>query len=157
MPRLYCAISDHGFGHLTQTAPLLNALYARCPGLEVVIHSALEEAQLRRMIHVPFMHWSEQVDVGMVMKGALRVDLEQTLEAYRRFHQGWVLKVKVLEQALQAWGAELVLSNVAYLPLLAAQLVDLDFAVDGHDVVEAKLVDQATYAGFVFGLRPGPD
>jgi len=45
---LLVTICAHGFGHLGQSAPVLNALRRRLPALRLTVASTLPEARLRR-------------------------------------------------------------------------------------------------------------
>lgn len=45
---LLATIYAHGFGHLGQSAPVLNALRRRLPALHLTVASTLPEARLRR-------------------------------------------------------------------------------------------------------------
>jgi hypothetical protein len=45
---LLATICAHGFGHLGQSAPVLNALRRRLPALHLTVASTLPEARLRR-------------------------------------------------------------------------------------------------------------
>ncbi|MCX7672338.1 MAG: hypothetical protein N2Z63_01890 [Thiobacillaceae bacterium] len=118
---LLACISHHGRGHLAQTAPVLNALYALCPQLRLTVRSGLAREVLAGRIRAPFTHWPEPADCGFAMQDALRVDLEASLAAYRRFHAGWSRRVRAEATLLRAAGFDAVLSNIAYLPLAAAR------------------------------------
>ncbi len=123
--RLLVCVSHHGFGHLAQTAAVLNALQAKRPDVEYVVRTALARSVLERRLHFPFRHVSEPVDCGMVMRDALRVDLAASLEAYRGFHRGWDTRVIQEGEWLTGMGVDRVFSNVAYLPLAAARRIGL--------------------------------
>jgi len=63
-PHLVVAISDHGFGHVAQTAPILNALHQHMPQLRLTVRSAVPLAQLRSRIHAPFAHLTSEGDIA---------------------------------------------------------------------------------------------
>lgn len=120
MPHLFADISAHGFGHLAQAAPVLNALAARCPALELTVRSALPEAILRERIHVPFKHLPAASDIGYVMFDAFDIDLAATAQAYRAFHADFAARVATEAALLRELAVELVFTDVAYLPLAGA-------------------------------------
>lgn len=122
---LLACISHHGRGHLAQTAPVLNALRSLWPGLRLTVRSALPHTVLAGRIRAPFEHLSEAADCGFLMRDALRIDLEASLEAYRVFHAEWQARVSREAEILRAARIDGVLSNVAYLPLAAAQAAGL--------------------------------
>lgn len=171
MKRLYVAISHHGLGHLAQTAPVLNALHARDPGIEFVLRTALPHAALALRLAMPFEHIAEASDCNLVMRDAIRVDLPASLAAYRTYHHDWPGKVDAEARRLETLKADVVFSNVGYLPLAAAARAGLPAAAMcslnwadivrhylGHEPEMAAVLDQmvAAYAGARVFLRPEP-
>ncbi len=126
--RLLACVSQHGRGHLAQSAPVLNALHAIRPGLEVVVRSALPHDVLAERLHFPFMHLKEPVDCGFEMLDAIRLDRAGSLAAYRRFHADWRARVEGEAEFLRHARIDRVFSNVAYLPLAAARRTGLPSA-----------------------------
>ncbi len=117
---LLATITAHGLGHLGQTAPVLNALRRRLPQLRLTVASALPEARLRQRIDGDFRIEPHALDFGWSMHDALRVDLPASAAAYREQHAGWDERVARTARWIDGLRADLVLSNVAYLPLAAA-------------------------------------
>jgi len=169
--KLYVAISHHGLGHLAQTAPVLNALRARHPALDLIVRSALPEAAVRQRVRGPFNYLAAASDCNLVMHDAVRVDVEASLAAYRTFHENWPARVDAEARALDSLGVDAVFSNVGYLPLAAAQRVGLPaFALcslnwadifahylDGAPDSAAILTEiRAAYAAARVFLRPTP-
>lgn len=120
-PHLVVSITGHGFGHVAQTAPVLNRLHQLLPDLRLTVRSAVPIAHLRSRIHAPFAHLSGEGDIGMVMSSALDVLVEESRAAYRAFHRDWDRRVADEANLLRELGADLVFSNVGYLPLAGAQ------------------------------------
>lgn len=127
-PHLVVSITAHGFGHVAQTAPVLNALYRSLPELKITLRTGVALAHLRSRIDVPFMHLPDQGDIGMLMSSALDVRVADSCAAYRDFHAGWEQHVAAEAQLLREMGADFVLSNVGYLPLAGAQRAGLPCA-----------------------------
>jgi UDP:flavonoid glycosyltransferase YjiC (YdhE family) len=121
MSHLVVSISGHGFGHVAQTAPILNVLHERMPQLHITVRSAVPLVHLRSRIHAPFTHLSSEGDIGMVMSSALDVRVEESREAYRAFHANWDARVADEARLLRELKADLVFSNVGYLSLAGAQ------------------------------------
>jgi hypothetical protein len=121
MPHLVVSISGHGFGHVAQTAPVLNRLHERLPQLRLTVRSAVPPAHLRSRIHAPFEHLQSRGDIGMAMSSALDVRVEESRTAYRIFHADWEARIDEEARLLRGLGADMVLSNVGYLPLAGAQ------------------------------------
>jgi hypothetical protein len=117
---LLATISAHGFGHLAQTAPVLNALRRRRPDLQLTVGSTLPEARLRERIEGGFRVEPRALDIGFLMHDAFRVDLDASAAAYRKLHAQWDAQVAATTQWLAGLQPELLLCNAAYLPLAAA-------------------------------------
>lgn len=120
-PHLVVSISGHGFGHVAQTAPILNLLHERMPQLRLTVRSSVPLAHLRSRIHMPFEHLQSDGDIGMVMSSALDVCVAESRAAYQKFHATWDTRIADEAQLLHSLGADGVLSNVGYLPLAGAQ------------------------------------
>lgn len=118
---LFVDVSAHGLGHLAQVAPVLNALRARLPGLRVTVRSDLSHEQLRTRISASITHLPGSSDFGYVMRDATRVDLVATAHAYRRQHAEWDRLLDREAAFLAELRPDLVLSDIAYLPLAGAR------------------------------------
>ena len=118
-------ISAHGLGHLAQTAPVIEAIKTRQPGLQLTIRSALQRQQLARRIAADFEHVMEARDFGFVMHNAVDIDLDASARAYRDFHDNWQERVSAEAAWLQSNRVNAVITNVAYLPLAAAANVGI--------------------------------
>jgi UDP:flavonoid glycosyltransferase YjiC (YdhE family) len=168
---LLVAISHHGLGHLSQVAPVLNRLTEARPDLRLTVHSALVRKSLAARIAVRFEHIAEPVDCGMAMHDALRVDHPASLACYREFHRDWPSRVRREAERLRALATDAVLSNVAYLPLAAAQAaglrsaamcsihwadIALNYLGDDPDMAMPLAQMREAYRGADLFLRPEP-
>jgi len=121
MSHLVVSISGHGYGHVAQTAPILNLLLERIPQLRLTVRSSVPLAHLRSRIHTTFEHLPSHGDIGMVMSSALDVCADDSRAVYRTFHADWDARVADEARLLRELGADAVFSNVGYLPLAGAQ------------------------------------
>jgi UDP:flavonoid glycosyltransferase YjiC (YdhE family) len=64
-------------------------------------------------------------DFGMVMNHAFSVDTQASLARYQSLHQGWDDKVKALAQQFIDSEVDVILADVPYLPLAAAQVAGI--------------------------------
>lgn len=168
MPHLVVSITGHGFGHVAQTAPVLDALHRRAPQLRFTVRSTVPFAHLRSRINAPFTHLPSEGDIGMAMSSALDVRIEESRAAYHAFHAHWETRVAQEAHLLRDLGADMVLSNVGYLPLAGAQragipnvaLCSLNWAdiyrhYCGDDAVAAQIHACYTNADAFLRIAPG--
>ena len=120
MAHLFVDVSSHGFGHLAQVAPVLNALRTARPDLRLTIRSGLPRQRLALRIDGNFEHLHAASDFGFVMNHARDIDLPASAARYRDFHADWPARVRRETVWLDALAPDAVLSDVAYLPLAGA-------------------------------------
>ena len=170
-PRLLVDISAHGFGHLSQTAPVLAALRRVRPDIELLVRSALPAELLSRRIEAPYAHLAVSSDFGFIMRNAIDIDVEASAQRYRQLHADWRGQVAAEAARLEALAPDLVFANAAYLPLAGAAAADIpavgmcslnwaDLFASFHRgepwamAVEAEMI--AAYAGADAFLRVTP-
>ncbi len=119
-PHLFVEISSHGFGHLAQTAPVLNRLAELLPALKITLRSGLPAEKLRQRIRTPFEHIAAASDFGYVMVDALTIDHDATRARYRAQHADFNDRVAADAALLRDLQVNAVFSNVAYIPLAGA-------------------------------------
>lgn len=167
-PHLVVNITAHGFGHVAQTAPVLNALHERMPQLRITVRSGVAPEHLRSRIHAPFAYLPGSSDIGMLMSSALDVRVADSYTAYREFHARWEDNVAAEARILHELKADFVLSNVGYLPLAGAQqagisntaLCSLNWAdiyrhYCGDDAIAAQIRDCYVNANAFLRATPG--
>lgn len=114
-------LSSHGFGHVAMTAPIINALHQRHPQIKITLRTTAPRWFLEHCYHTPFDLIEESCDIGMLMHDAFNIDLSATAEAYRQLHSDWPNAIAKETQRLQQINPDLILSNIAYLPFMAAK------------------------------------
>lgn len=125
MPHLLAAITAHGYGHLAQSAVVINALRRQLPELELTIYTRAPHHLLRARIDGDFTLLDEAPDIGLPMHDALTVDVDAAAEAYREFHAHWQADVAAEAQRLRTLSPDLVFANVPYRILAAARLAHI--------------------------------
>ncbi|HSH28339.1 MAG TPA: hypothetical protein VK971_00405 [Thiohalobacter sp.] len=119
--RLLTAITPHGYGHAAQALVVLEALCARRPDLELHIATTAPEAFLRSRLDHPFRYHMRATDFGLKMSSALEIDLSASAEAYAAQARMWDSLVEAETAFLDALRPDLLLADVPYVPLAAAQ------------------------------------
>lgn len=124
-PHLFVDISSHGYGHLAQTAPVLNRLAALRPDLRITLRSGLPLAKLQQRIQLPFEHLVIASDFGYAMVDALTIDPAATAACYREAHANFAGRVAADAALLHDLQVDAVCANVSYVPLAAAALASI--------------------------------
>lgn len=102
------------------TAPVVNCLTRRWPGVRLTVRSAAPLAKLREHFSGDFDHVSLASDIGMAMHDALTVDEVRSYSYYAELHATWDHCVADAARHLEALKPDAVLANVPYLTLAAA-------------------------------------
>ena len=118
---LLVAISSHGFGHLSQVAPAVNALKGLLPDLTITVRGAFDAARIRSRIPLTDSIEAIADDIGMIMIDAVTTDVDASATALHDFHSDWARKVDALAEHLVKHQVDLVLADVPYLTLAAAE------------------------------------
>ncbi len=124
-PHLLAVVSPHGFGHFAQTAPVIQALRRRVPGLRVTLMTRLPASLVYQRLGGEVTVVPRAADFGMIMRSAIDVDVTATHSAYRRLHRRWATRVSDFAEGLKALRPDLLLADVPYLPLAAAERLRL--------------------------------
>ena len=80
----------------------------------------LPEAIVRARIRGDFAFIANSTDFGFAMRNAVSIDAAETARRYRDFHADWPRRVATEARLLADCAADLVLTDVAYLPLAGA-------------------------------------
>ncbi len=118
--RVIADISGHGFGHLAQTAAVLDALGAMAD-VDVIVRTTHPQAVVSQFVSTPFRVAQPPPDATMVMTGPSRVDVPATLASYADLHARLDDVIAAESKRLAALAPDVVLANVPYTSLLAAR------------------------------------
>jgi len=119
--RLAVYISGHGFGHLAQLAPVLNAVYRLRPDTHYLIRCALPEAELRARLSFDFQLDGESVDTGVIQRSAIDEERDASIVQLREWLATIDERVDREVELLRDFKPTLVLSNISPLAFPAAR------------------------------------
>lgn len=160
---LLVAISSHGYGHLAQVSPVINALqemvdHGQAQPFDLTIRSSLPQRQIAKRVRRPFVIDVGSDDFGMVMYDALRVDLVTSLKRYAQLHQDWEANVQTLAHHLSSLGVTGVLADAPYQTLAAAHIAGIESmgvcSLNWADILESCVASQPA-ALEAAGVSPG--
>ncbi len=120
MAHLVVDVSGHGFGHLAQVAPVLEALALRRPDVRFTVRTRVLAEAAARNIPVSFATAPAPPDVGLAMFAPADVDAPSTAAAYAALHADWDTVVAAEAARLAALKPDLLLADVPYSSLAAA-------------------------------------
>ncbi len=125
MKHLLVDISGHGFGHLAQVAPTLNALGLREIDIHVTIRTSLPENLLRSKISLKFDYVRMELDKGMIMTDAIGVNEQESYDWYQQFHDKYEQKLSEQTQLLETLKPDLLFADIPYISLDATHLLGI--------------------------------
>jgi hypothetical protein len=125
MPHLLVDITPHGYGHVSQTSAVVNELVKQLPQLHITIRTTVPLSFLQQRFQCHFQHIPVAFDFGMKMANAVDVQIAESDIAYREFHADWQQKVTKEADELRHLKPDLLLANIPYLTLAAAQAVNV--------------------------------
>ncbi|CRI62960.1 conserved hypothetical protein [Thiocapsa sp. KS1] len=165
-------LSAHGFGHIGQTAPVIDSLARSLPDVRLTILTAAPAFKIAERFGQSHTLIHNENDVGMQQSNALEVDVPGSWIAYQAFHEAWTEKVRAEARRLEQLRPDLVLVNVPYLPLAAARLAEIPavaicsldwagifahyFASHGEPAGRILAEMQAAYESALCFLQPEP-
>jgi hypothetical protein len=119
LPRIWCAISGHGYGHAAQVVPVLNALGDLVPGVTAILRTTVPASFFEGRLTVPWEHSPVQQDVGCIQDGPLTIDIDATWAAHQRFHETWEARLANEVTAITAASPTLLIADTPYLAIEA--------------------------------------
>ncbi|MCG6899274.1 MAG: hypothetical protein LJE75_04655 [Gammaproteobacteria bacterium] len=119
-PHLLLALSGHGYGHLAQCAPVINALWAEIPGLRLSVCGALPQATVAERLDGAFDYHCVELDPVLQMRNAWEVNVPASRQVYRAFHEHWDAGLQQDAELLRQLAPDLVLADIPYRILSAA-------------------------------------
>lgn len=122
---LVVALSSHGFGHIGQSAPVIETLRERLPNLRVTLRTAAPRFKLIERFGEQVAITPATTDIGMVQQDAQCIAWEASAQAYLDFHREWDYRVEEEARVLRELRADALLANVPYLALAGAQHADI--------------------------------
>ncbi len=170
-PHLVVSATAHGYGHLAQIGPVLNAVRDRLPGLRITLRGDFPDGVIEGFVAGPIERAPAPPDFGLAMTSPVAIDWPASLARYAELHRDWHGVVEDEMMRLQALAPDLVLSNAGYVTLAAAAelrlpaigLSSLNWAdiLDHYrggepDVVPVVLEQRMAYAGARPFLRCAP-
>ncbi|ESA38368.1 glycosyl transferase [Leptolyngbya sp. Heron Island J] len=126
MPRLYVAITNHGFGHSTRAASVLLTLQQIRPDVEIILATTAPQWLLQSYLQPERVTYRPvSFDIGVLQSDSLTMDKAATLEKLKwiRDHQDEILAPEI--EFIKNTGVGLILGDIPPLLTQLAKAVDL--------------------------------
>lgn len=163
-------VSNHGFGHLAQVAPVVQRMTSLFPDLRVVLRSAHPEYIIRDFTGPSIELGEPPPEAALVSRGPTIIDAAASATAYDDLHRHWDEHLDRATERLAALAPRVLVADVPYLSLAAAERLgipsialcsinwlDLYRAYCGpaydHSIVQTI---KAAYGSAKFFLQPCP-
>jgi hypothetical protein len=115
-------ITGHGFGHASRQIEIINAIYALDPGARIVIRTSAPRWLFAKTLRGPADVQTASTDVGAIQRGALDIDVPETIRRAAEFHADPAADARIDEEvrALKAVDARLVVGDIPPLAFAVA-------------------------------------
>lgn len=144
-------LSAHGFGHAGMTAAILIDLGERFNNVSFTLRSKLPELRLRECFPGPFRTAPAPPDPAMAMFNPFDVDAATSATNYNSLFGNWNDVIKAEVAKLRDLNADLVLANVPFVSLIAANEL-------GIPAIACSPINWAgIYKAFCWEQPNGPD
>ena len=120
MPKLYLAITNHGFGHATRAASVAATLLQQHPDLHIILATTAPQWLLQSYLPSERVSYRPvSFDIGVLQSDSLTMDKAATLEKLKWIcdHQDEILVPEI--EFIQATGVDLIFGDI---PPLVTQL-----------------------------------
>lgn len=160
-PHLVACVAMHGWGHLSQTVPILAALHARIPGLRVTVRTGLPaDLVAARCVAAgmprPAVSFDD-TEFGFAMHDAVSIDHPTSLVRYAALYSARHRLMADERAMLRALQADLVLADIGWLPIAAAASIGLPAfgvcSLNWADLLDAMWPDRTDVAPIVDWMR----
>lgn len=119
------AVSAHGFGHLGQCVPVIEALRRRFPGIPVTVVCSHSGERVAEFMPADISIAAAPSHVMIAMRDALTVDTSTTRQNFLDWHRDYDQRVAEFVNCLNALQPRLVVTNVDYSWISAARSLSL--------------------------------
>lgn len=120
VPHIVLDVTDHGFGHLGQAAPVIAALKERRAAFRLTVRTGIPPAVVGEFLGMECRFAEKFPEIGMVMSSPIDVRVEDSLREYRAVHDAWDAVVEMEARRLADLAPTLLVSAVGYVGLAAA-------------------------------------
>ena len=133
MPKLYLAITNHGFGHATRAASVAATLLELRPDVEIILATTAPQWLLRSYLPEERVTYRPvSFDIGVLQSDSLTMDLAGTLEKLKWIQQHQIEILAPEIKFIRETGVDLILGDIPPLLTQLAKVVDVSCWMMGN-------------------------
>lgn len=132
--KILYAITGHGFGHATRAVEIARLLKQEFPAIEITLSTGVDAGAIDNFCP-QFSHYNyrqQHYEPGLIQKNCFEIDIEATRQQYRLLKQQLPVRIEAETHYLAESGFDGVISDVAAIPLAAAERLQLPSLVIGN-------------------------
>jgi hypothetical protein len=114
-------VSNHGFGHLAQTGPVIDAVHFAYPDTPLIVRTRHSGELVREFTKSPFRTSRPPPEATMVASSAAHIDLEASANAYSRLFADWEGRLRRELAELARLDPAAIVSNINPMSLEAGR------------------------------------
>lgn len=124
-PHIVLDVTGHGYGHLSQVAPIVHEIMRIEPGVTFTVRTSLPSDAVHEFLGEGCRFADPPPEIGLAMTSPVDVDVSESARYYSHLHRSWPGLVEREAQKLAALAPALLISNVGYVGLAAAAAIGL--------------------------------
>jgi hypothetical protein len=118
-------ISDHGYGHLAQIAPVADRLRIHMPNMKLTIRSRIPAKIISRFVTGPIQFEPAASEAKVHMAGPSEMLVKETASEFKNLHENWHDIISHEANVLNALSPDILVTDITYSSLAAAHQVGL--------------------------------
>jgi hypothetical protein len=118
-------ISDHGYGHLAQIAPVADRLRIHMPDMKLTIRSRIPAETINRFVSGPIQFAPAAPEAKVHMAGPSKMLVGETAAEFRNLHKNWHSVISHEAEVLNTLSPDIVVTDITYSSLAAARQAGL--------------------------------
>ncbi|MEA5616825.1 glycosyl transferase [Cronbergia sp. UHCC 0137] len=124
-PILYVAITNHGFGHSTRTASIVNTIQKLCPEILLILVTTAPRWLLESYIEGDFILRQRAFDLGVIQADSLTMDKAATLSRLREIQKNQNPLIASEVSFIRQNRVNLILADIPFLACGFAKAADI--------------------------------
>ena len=132
--KILYAITSHGFGHATRAVEIARRLKQAFPAIEITLSTGVNAGAVQNFCpqFSQYQYRQQHYEPGLIQKNCFEADISATRQQYRQLYQQLPTRVQLETDYLADAGIDAVISDVAAIPLAAAERLKLPSLVIGN-------------------------